>query len=153
MEFLIQLGFIAIFLALGFIFGRAREQKHFKSILERQKKYVHIPVRVERITNFSPYSEAMLVTGSVVIASDYFKNFVAAFKGFFGGRLNSYESLMDRGRREAILRMKEKAAQWGADEIVELQLESAALDKIGIEVFACGTAVKHRTSQNEIHPV
>lgn len=133
-------------LAVGYFVGSQREKNHYKSIVERQKKHLHIPVRVETIKDFSHYSEAQLVTGSVVIASDYFKNFVGAIKGFFGGRLTSFESLMDRGRREAILRMKEQAAAWGAHEIVEMRLETSALDAIGIEVFAYGTAVKRHTS-------
>lgn len=144
MEALFQLGFILTLLVIGYFFGSAREKAHFKTILERQKKYAHIPVRVEKIKDFSPFSEAMLFSGSVVIASDYFKNFIANIKGFFGGRLNTYETLMDRGRREAILRMKEKAIAWGAEEIVEVRLESSALDAIGIEMLAYGTAVKKR---------
>ena len=50
-----------------------------------------------------------LVTGECVISGDYFKNFVAGLKNLFGGRLTTFESVIDRGRREAILRMREKA--------------------------------------------
>ncbi len=153
MDTLIQLGFVAILLTIGYFAGSHREKNHFKSILERQKKYKHIPVRIEKIRDVSDYSEAKLVTGSVVIASDYFKNFIGAIKGFFGGELHSHESLMDRGRRESILRMKEQAANWGAHEVVEVRLESAALDAMGIEVFAYGTAVKRHLGQNEIHTI
>ncbi|MBL7544936.1 MAG: heavy metal-binding domain-containing protein [Bdellovibrionaceae bacterium] len=142
MELIIQLGFVAFLLAIGYFFGSAREQSHYKSIIQRQKSMSHLPTRAEKIKDTSPYSEAMLVSGSVVIASDYFKNFVAGIKGFFGGRLTTYETLMDRGRRESILRMKEQALKWGADEILEVRLEMATLDAIGIEMFAYGTAVK-----------
>tara|TARA_B110001454_G_scaffold219179_1_gene250883 strand:- start:175460 stop:175915 length:456 start_codon:yes stop_codon:yes gene_type:complete len=146
-EALFQLGIFVILLVVGFFFGSNREKKHYKSILERQKQYSRIATRSEKIRDLSLYSDATLVTGSVVIASDYFKNFIASIKNLFGGRLNSYESLMDRGRRESILRMKESASRWGADEILEVRLESSALDAIGIEVFAYGTAVKkHKTS-------
>lgn len=144
MEGLIQLGFLFILLIIGYFFGSAREKAHFKTILERQKKFAHVAVRVEKIKDFTPFTDAMIVSGSVVIASDYFKNFIGNIKGFFGGRLNSYETLMDRGRREAVLRMKEKAIAWGADEIVEVRLESSALDALGIEMLAYGTAVKKR---------
>lgn len=144
MEAIIQLGVFAILLIAGFFFGSNREKNHYKSIFERQKKYSSIATRSEKIRDFTPYTEAQLVSGSVVIASDYFKNFVASIKNLFGGRLTSYESLMDRGRRESILRMKEMASNWGADEILEVRLESSALDAIGIEVFAYGTAVKRR---------
>lgn len=144
MEAVVQLIVFAILLIIGFFFGSNREKKHFKSILERQKKYAHIATRTDKIRDVSPYTEAMLVSGSVVIASDYFKNFLASIKNIFGGRLNSYESLMDRGRRESMIRMKEAAIKWGADEILEVRIESSALDAIGIEMLAYGTAVKRR---------
>jgi len=63
----------------------------------------------------------------------------------FGGRVSSYESLLDRGRREAILRMKESAK--GASEIVNVRIETSSISKndnrgIGsIEVYAYGTAI------------
>ena len=151
MEAIFQLIIFAILLVVGFFFGSSREKKHFKSILERQKKYSHIATRTDKIRDLSGYSEAMLVTGSVVIASDYFKNFVASIKNMFGGRLNGYESLMDRGRRESMLRMKEAAIKWGADEILEVRIESSALDAIGVEMLAYGTAVKrHKTQAQSI---
>lgn len=144
MEAILQLAVFGILLTIGFFFGSTREKKHFTSILERQKKYSHIATRTDKIRDFSPYTDAILVSGSVVIASDYFKNFLASIKNMFGGRLNSYESLMDRGRRESMLRMKEAAIQWGADEILEIRIESSALDAIGVEMLAYGTAVKRR---------
>lgn len=146
MEGIIQLGIVAMLLVVGYFFGTTREKNHFKSILDRQKKFAYVPIRAEKIHDLSQYTDAKLFSGSVVIASDYFKNFIAGIKGFFGGRLNTFETLMDRGRRESILRMKEKAIAWGADEILEVRMESAALDAIGIEVFAYGTAVKKRKS-------
>lgn len=150
MEALVQLIIFAGLLIIGFFFGSTREKNHFKSILERQKKYSHIATRTDKIRDFTPYTEAMLVSGSVVIASDYFKNFVASIKNIFGGRLNGYESLMDRGRRESMLRMKEAAIKWGADEILEVRIESSALDAIGIEMLAYGTAVKRRKTSDVI---
>ncbi|MGQ0547496.1 MAG: YbjQ family protein, partial [Betaproteobacteria bacterium] len=50
-----------------------------------------------------------LVAGSVVIADDYFKSLLAGLYSFFGGPVRSYESLLDRARREAVLRMKAEA--------------------------------------------
>ncbi len=128
-------------LAIGLLFGRHREKKHFAEILVREKQMLHLPVHSESVTQ-TPYTEAMLVSGSVVIANDYFKSTVAALKTIFGGRLSSYESLMDRARREAQIRAKEKALAWGAKEILHLRFETSALDKLGVEIFAVGTAIK-----------
>jgi uncharacterized protein YbjQ (UPF0145 family) len=86
----------------------------------------------------------------VVVSLDYFKRFLAGLRQIFGGRVRSYESLVDRGRREAILRMKDQARS--ADIIVNLRLETSIVGsttrsgkrRIGcIEVLAYGTAVKY----------
>ena len=128
-------------LGVGLFFGRRREKKHFEEIVMREKQLLHLPVRAECVTK-TPYTEVMMVSGSVVIANDYFKSTVAALKTLFGGRLTSYESLMDRARREAQLRAKIKAQAWGAKEILHFRFETAALDQLGVEIFAVGTAIK-----------
>ena len=71
--------------------------------------------------NSNTIENAELVTGSVVISVDYFKRFVSFLRDIFGGRVGAYESLIDRARREAILRMKENAK--GADIILNLKLK------------------------------
>jgi uncharacterized protein YbjQ (UPF0145 family) len=50
------------------------------------------------------------VSGSVVVSVDYFKRFLAGLRTLVGGRVTSYETLLDRARREAILRCKETRA-------------------------------------------
>jgi uncharacterized protein YbjQ (UPF0145 family) len=90
--------------------------------------------------------QSNLVDGSVVISVDYFKRFMANLKNIFGGRVTSYESLLDRARREAILRLKEKAHQQGSKMIINLKLETASISQgrgntIGsVEVLAYATA-------------
>ena len=47
-----------------------------------------------------------------MVSVDYFKRFLAGLRMIFGGRVSSYESLLDRARREALLRMRLQAALW-----------------------------------------
>ena len=56
-------------------------------------------------------SGAQLVSGSVVISSDYFKTFVAGFRAFFGGRFRGYETLLERARRDALWKSFHDAAR------------------------------------------
>ena len=90
---------------------------------------------------------ALLVTGSVVISVDYFKRLLALLRSIVGGRITAYETLLDRARREAILRMKEEAAKHNAHIIYNIRLETASISKnaagnIGsVEVFSYGTAI------------
>jgi len=137
-----------VLMALGYGFGRYFEQHHFKSIIAREAELRHIPVIASR---FPPASirppQTHLVTGSVVISVDYFKRFLAQLRNLVGGRVRSYESLLERARREAILRMKAEAEMLGASMVFNIKLETASISKgrrntVGtIEVLAYGTAI------------
>src|SRR5690606_13733740 len=94
-----------------------------------------------------PVAEARLITASVVISHDNFKRFLAQLRKIFGGPLRSYESLLDRARREAVLRLKEQCPE--AHIVLNLRLDTANIastqGKKGIgalEVIAYGTAVR-----------
>ena len=135
-------------LALGYGFGRYSETKHYASIQEREKVLNAIPAIASRIPPHGrPDFDSKLVSGSVVISVDYFKQFIAGIRNLLGGRVTSYESLLDRARREAILRMKESAKQLGAEMVFNIKLETASIHKgkgngIGsVEVLAYGTAL------------
>ena len=135
-------------LALGYGFGRYAEVSHFKSIQKRERTLRHIPAIATKIPDptLRP-RQTQLVTGNVVISVDYFKVFVAGLKSLVGGRMTPYESLIDRARREAILRMKEQARQLGATMIFNSKFELVSLYKgarntvQSIEGLAYGTAM------------
>ena len=80
----------------------------------------------------------------MVISHDYFKFVIANIQNFFGGRLTSYESIVERARREAIVRLKLEAEKMGANHIMGLRLSTTELGMQGgmVEVFAYGTAVQ-----------
>ena len=88
--------------------------------------------------------------GSAVISIDYFKRILAGLRNIVGGEVKSYETLVDRARREATLRMKEMA--WDADIILNLRIEISAIGNsannrkaIGsIEAIAYGTAITYK---------
>lgn len=145
---MIDLVIFLTLLALGYGFGRLAEVRHYRSIIEREEIMNQIPAVVVR---FPPYSmancEQKLVTGSVVISIDYFKRVASGLRGLIGGRLKAYETLLDRARREAILRMKEEAELEGASAVFNVRLETSSIakgkkNKIGsVEVLAYGTAM------------
>ena len=134
-------------LALGYGFGRYAELSHFKSIRKREQTLRHIPAIATKIPDPTLRArETHLVMGSVVISVDYFKRFIASLRNLIGGRVTSYETLLDRARREAILRMKEEAQALGAKLVFNIKLETASISQgqrgaIGsVEVLAYGTA-------------
>ena len=135
-------------LTLGYGFGRYTEKRHYKSIMEREEQWRSIPAVSTKILPLdSTFSDSQIVIGSVVISVDYFKRFIAGLRNIVGGRVMSYESLIDRARREAILRMKEQASELGANLVFNVKLETSSIYKgrrnaIGsVEVMAYGTAM------------
>ena len=144
---------LAIFLALlilGFLFGRLAEKRHLSSIIKREKETLKVPVMtVKTVPTELNQCRTFLVCGNVVVSIDFFKKVISVLKGMIGGRLTSYESLLDRARREAILRMKESAILSGGKIIVNVRIETTSISKhsnrlysIGsVEVFAYGTAL------------
>ncbi|MCP4490463.1 MAG: YbjQ family protein [Gammaproteobacteria bacterium] len=140
-------------LGLGYFFGQYFERRHYQSILKRERETLHFPLFNLKTTppNLGRVN-AQLVTGNVVISVDYFKRFLAGLRTMVGGRVKSYETLLDRARREAILRMKEQAMAQGAIVVTNLRIETSSISKgrrqaIGsIEVLAYGTAITPQRS-------
>lgn len=139
---------VCTLLALGFGFGTLAERRHYHSIRRREEELASVMIFSAR---FPPEPErpreSRLVTGEVVISVDYFKAFLAGLRGLVGGRVTSYEGLLDRARRESILRMKEDARALAPCKIFNVKLETSSIWKgggnslAGVEVLAYGTAV------------
>ncbi len=142
-----QLLITIILVTLGYFFGRRAEKKHIKSIIEREQELNKLPAMASRFPPQDGEYQQQLVSGSVVIANDYFKTFVAGLRNLFGGKISAYETLLDRARREAVLRMKQEAQQHQAELIFNVKYETSNISgqynkKMPvIEVHAYGTAL------------
>ncbi len=132
------------------VIGRFIEQRHFRSIRQREANTDHLPAVPTRSWDAdAQVADSRLVTASVVVSLDYFKKILASFRNIFGGNVRSYESLLDRAKREAILRLKEQAPDCHI--IVNLRVISSNIASIhhrqggvgGVEVLAFGTAVRY----------
>ncbi len=140
---------IIAFLLLGYGFGQLAEKRHYRSIKKREEKYKDILVFSSKTPPRDwQIDSSRLVQGSVVVSVDYFKRFLFSLRNIFGGRVEAYESLIDRGRREAVLRMKEQAAKHSSQSIFNIKFETSSVSRgvssaLGsVEVFAYGTAIK-----------
>ena len=136
--------FIGLFF-LGWVFGRLNEGDHLKRLDVAEKELGHIIVSSERFyqPKISDGTQGILVMGSVVIAQDYFKMIIARILSLFGKNLTTYETLLDRARREAVLRMKLEAQFLGYNQVYGLRLEVTSINLTGsmVEAIAYGTAV------------
>ena len=122
----------------------------FRLLRGREVRSRNLPVAsIREVPPGWQVEESALVSGSCVISLDYFKRFVAGLRLLFGGRIASYETLLDRARREAILRMKEQAHEAGYRAVIGVRLETSQVAQAtrqggtaGVEVLAWGTALR-----------
>ncbi|PAW68082.1 MAG: hypothetical protein B9S34_03565 [Opitutia bacterium Tous-C1TDCM] len=145
---LVIYGLPFLFFVVAGVSGTIIERRHYRSIRDREAATADLPVVTLRtLDGTRPVADARLVTASVVISHDNFKRFLAQLRKIFGGSLRSYESLLDRARREAVLRLKAECPD--AHIVMNLRLDTANIANtqgkkgIGaIEVVASGTAVR-----------
>lgn len=137
-------------LGLGYAVGRWREHRHLASIVRREGQFADMIVtNLKTGTNPNQVRTAGYVSGDAVIATDYFKTFAANIRNIIGGEVRAFETLMNRARREARLRMLEQARLMGATEVWNVRLETSNIRSggsrnnkaVSVEVFAFGTAI------------
>lgn len=139
-----------ILIILGFVIGKINEVRHFKDLAKREVETRHIlKTNLRRIPPSTMVAGGGLVVGQAVIATDYFKSITANIRKIFGGEVKSYERLMERARREAILRMVAEAQALGANTVTNIRLETSNIvssnsrqkASTAAEVLAYGTAI------------
>jgi uncharacterized protein YbjQ (UPF0145 family) len=136
-----QIVLFLILFAVGWGFGRHIEQKHLRELDEKERQFAHIRIDTNRFVQTTAHGQ--MISSNVVISHDYFKYVLASIRNFFGGRLVSYESVVERARREAVIRLKQEAHAMGAKKIMGVRLSTTELGMQGgmVEVFAYGTAI------------
>ncbi len=146
---IVDLGIPVALLVLAYVTGTVLESRHYTRIRRREGDMRDILVFASKnLPTDRSFGEPRMVMGSVVISSDYFKSMLAALRGIIGGKIHSLETLLDRARREAILRMKDEAAVGGADMVFNVKFETTRISAgfkntaVTVEVIAFGTAVK-----------
>lgn len=148
-SFFIQFIPVIVLLVLGFSIGTLVERAHFRRLEARERE-----LKGMLLTDLNTLPEncstqpCSFVVGEVVIASDYFKTFAAGLRKILGGELRTYETLMERARREAILRMAESASKIGANAVYNIRFATSNIGSIRrrrsaamVEMYAFGTAI------------
>lgn len=157
-ELIISLCIPIALIILGRFFGRYIERSHYADIEAREARFASKPALSTRGSEgLPPVADAALAIGSVVVSVDHFKRFLSGFRMLVGGEVRSYSSLVERARREAVLRMKESHPD--ADAYMNTRLETSTISSTStneglgtIEVLAYGTAVRYRDLQNSHLP-
>lgn len=137
----------------AWISGGILERRHLSGLrlLESGSRGI-LAVTIEDLPPNWDVESSELVMGNVVISQDYFKRFAASVKGIFGGNIRVFEPLLERARREALVRMKGVAHARGYDTIINVRIETSKLASsrrdgkgtAGVEILAFGTAISLR---------
>ena len=83
-----------------------------------------------------------IVQGSTVRARHVGSDMMAGLKNVVGGELKGYTKLLEDSRAEALVRLKEQAAQLNANAIINVRFATSAISQGAAELMAYGTAVR-----------
>lgn len=123
----LYVGLPAAVLFVGWFVGHLSETKHERSLAAREEALKD--VETTDLRNPPGFAGAegpcSLVSGEAVVASDTFKTWVFGLKNIVGGESKTFTRLFDRARREALLRMKERARELGCDAVCNVRFDSA----------------------------
>ena len=150
MEFFLNYSAVPVMLVVTWISGRIIERRHLNNLLLLESGSSGVlAITIEDLPADWHVESCELVMGNVVISQDYFKRFAASIKGIFGGNIRVLEPLLERARREALIRMKGVAHARGYDTIINVRIETATMASVrgdgkgtaGVEILAFGTAI------------
>ncbi len=147
---LIQFALPVALILVGVFAGKWTERRHFRRLAVRESALKDMLVTDTRsLPAGCTVRNKSMVVGEVVVASDYFKTFVSKLRRIVGGELRAFETLMERARREAAVRMLEQAKSLGANGVINVRFASSnigSMRKKGraamVEMYAYGTAIQ-----------
>lgn len=82
------------------------------------------------------------VFGLIVRSRNVFSNFGASLRTIVGGEVKGYTRMLSDSRNQAMDRLKQAAAEKGANAILMMRFDSGDIYQVMNEVAAYGTAVK-----------
>ena len=121
----VQFSILGLLLGAGWIVGRIVEAAHFRRLVESEAELAHLVVTdLRTLPQNWNVEKPVLVSGAVVVATDYFKVFSASLRNLVGGNVRGYEKLIERARREAVVRMLREAQRRGANVVWNVRIET-----------------------------
>ncbi len=101
-----------------------------------------IVTTMERIPGYRVVEVLGLVQGSSIRARNVGHDIVASIKNLTGGEITEYTKLMAEAREQCLDRMRESAAQRGANAVVAMRFATTEVMTGAAELLAYGTAVR-----------
>lgn len=82
------------------------------------------------------------VFGLIVRSRNVFSNFGASLRTIVGGEVKGYTRMLSDSRNQAMERLRQAAAEKGANAVLMMRFDSGDIYQVMNEVAAYGTAVK-----------
>lgn len=146
----LYVGIPVALLLVGWLVGGSLEKNHLEDLEQREAASRDVLVTDLRHFPGGISGVPQMVVGETVVASDYLKSFLARIRNIFGGEVRSYQSMMDRARREATMRMVERAREQGYDAVCNVRMYTSDLaghpgsrqKRPMVVIYATGTAYR-----------
>lgn len=92
-----------------------------------------------------------VVTAEVVYGSNAIRDFFAGIRDIIGGRTASYERVFERGHRDALSELEQRANALGANAVIGIKMDTGSIE-VGetgtlLLITATGTAVRLQTNR------
>ncbi len=129
----------------GWLLASWMERRHLKSLDQCEIPLQHIVVNTFKHAPPCEAESSTLLIGSIVIAHDYFRTLIILLRKMIGGNIRPYERLVCRGRRAALIRLKEEAELRGLDKVINLRFTTTMVSGRflhAIEMVAYGTGIR-----------
>ncbi|MEC7872351.1 MAG: YbjQ family protein [Candidatus Neomarinimicrobiota bacterium] len=100
-----------------------------------------IVVTTEKVSGHKIKEHLGTVIGNTIRARHVGKDIQAAFRTVLGGEIKEYTSMLAESREQALMRMKDRATELGADAIVGVRFQTSMILSGTAELLVYGTAV------------
>lgn len=133
--------------ATGWLVAALAERRHVAAMTARERDLAEVHITASKSFPPAERDHTMMLVGSVVITHDYWRTLVIFIRTLLGGNIQPYERLVQRGRREALIRLKEEAHLRGMDRVVNVRFlgnRISAGPLKAVEMVAFGTGIRCR---------
>ncbi|MEC7989610.1 MAG: heavy metal-binding domain-containing protein [Candidatus Thermoplasmatota archaeon] len=117
---------------ISWAMGRWYQGRLFEALDANEKAHGTV-LQSDRFTSTTMKMDNMAATSatllhiSICVGPSVGQVVLMWFKGLFGGRLQSYDAVLDYGRREALYRLKQQADQLGCTSMQNIRLETSVV--------------------------
>lgn len=144
-----------LFPFLSWAIGRWYQDRLHGALLENEKKEGST-LQDENYLSTSSQMDSMsaqsstLLHVSICVGPSIGQMFFMWIKGLFGGRLHSYDVVLDYGRREVLLRLKRQANELGCSSIQNIRIDTSMVQfaknnkskQASVEFLAFATGIR-----------